>query len=81
MRRLAEIAAARPSEAIRYALRMLTGATNAWDHLGWRGEIRGILAATSHTIGREATENRNAIIDHYVTRGDHEFRDYVSRRQ
>lgn len=79
--RLAEIADARPAEATRFTLRMLTGATNEWDHLSWRDHVRDVLAATSHTTDPEAIENGNAIVDHYVTRGDHEFRDYISARQ
>ena len=79
--RLAEIAATKPAEATRYTLRMLEGAGNAWDHLGWRDQVRDVLVATSHTTAPEAIENRNAIVDYYVTRGDHEFRDYISPRQ
>ena len=75
--RLAEVAAAKPAEATRCTLRMLQGSANDWDHLGWRDQVRDVLAATSHTTDPEAIENRNAIVDHYVTRGDHEFRAYI----
>ena len=60
---------------------MLKGAANDWDHIGWRDQVRDVLAATSHANDPEAIENRNAIVDHYVTRGDHEFRNYISPRQ
>ena len=79
--RLAEIAATKPAEATRCALRMLKGSANDWDHLAWRDQVRDLLAATGHTSDPEAIENRNAIVDYYVTRGDHEFRDYISPRQ
>ena len=79
--RLAELADTKPNEATRFALRMLTGAANDWDHLGWRDQVRDVLTATSHTTALEAIENRKAIVDHYIERGDHEFRDYISPRQ
>ena len=56
---------------------MLKESANDWDHLGWRDQVRDVLAATNHTTAPTAIENRNAIVDHYVTRGDHEFRDYI----
>ena len=79
--RLAEIAATKPAEATGCTLRMLQGAANDWDHLGWRDQVRDVLTATSRTLDPQAIENRNAIVDHYVTRGNHGFRDYISRRQ
>ncbi len=79
--RLAEIASTKPAEATRCTLRMLKGSANDWDHLAWRDQVRDVLAATSHTTAPEAIENRSAIVDHYVTRGDHEFRAYISARQ
>ena len=81
LERLAEIASTNPAIATRCTLRMLQGAANDWAHLGWRDQVRDVLAATSHASDPEAIENRNTIVDHYVTRGDHEFRDYISPRQ
>ena len=75
--RLAEIASAKPAEATRCTLRMLQGSANDWDHLGWRDQVRGVLEATNRASDPETIENRNAIVDHYVTRGDHEFRAYI----
>ncbi len=75
--RLAEMADTKPAEATRCTLRMLKGTVNDWDHLGWRDQVSDVLAATHHTTDPEAIENRNAIVDHYVTRGDHDFRDYT----
>ena len=72
--RLAEIADTKSAEATRCTLRMLTGATNDWDHLSWRDQVRDVLTATSHTTDPETIENRKAIVDHYIKRGDHEFR-------
>ena len=79
--RLAEIADTKPAEATRCTLRMLKGSTNSWDHLGWRDQVRDVLAATNHSTDAETIENRKAIVDHYVTRGSHEFRDNISARQ
>jgi len=79
--RLAEIAVTKPVEATRCTFLMLKGSTNSWDHLGWRDQVRDVLAATNDTTDPTAIENRNAIVDHYVTRGNHEFRDYLSARQ
>ena len=78
LERLAEIAEVKPAEATRCTLRMLTESTNNWDYLSWHDQVRDVLTATSHTTDPEAIENRNAIVDHYVTRGDHEFRHYIS---
>ena len=55
-------------------LRMLEGAANDWDHHGWRDQVRDILTATSRTTDPETQEHRKAIVDHYVKRGNHEFR-------
>ena len=79
--RLAEIASTKPAEATRFALRMLKGSTNSWDHLRWRDQVRDILTATNHATGSETLDNRKAVVDHYVTRGDHEFRNCISARQ
>ena len=79
--RLAEVASTKPADATRCTLRMLRGSASNWDHLTWRDQVRDLLATTSHTTAPEAIENRNAIVDHYVTRGDHEFRHYISPRQ
>ena len=79
--RLAEIADTKPAEATRCTLRMLQGSANEWDHLGWRDQVQDVLAATNHSTDAETTENRKAIVDYYVTRGDQEFRDYISPRQ
>jgi len=79
--RLANVAATRPAEATRCTMRMLQGASNDWDHLGWRDQVRDVLAATSHTADPGTIENRNTIVAHYVTRGDHEFRDCIFPQQ
>ena len=78
MERLAKISDTRPAEATRYTLRMLTGATNDWDHLTWRDPVRDVLTTTNHATDPEVIENRKAIVDHYIERGDHDFRAYIS---
>ena len=75
--RLAEIAATKPAEATRYTLRILEGAANNWDHHRWRDQVRDVMAATNHATDQETLENRNAIADHYVKRGDHNFRAFI----
>ena len=77
MARLAEIAAIKPAEATRCALQMLERTADDWDHLGWRDEVRDILAATDHATDPETLKHRKAIVDHYVKRGEHDFRDFV----
>ena len=75
--RLAAIAVTKPAEATRYTLQMLEGAANNWDHRGWRDQVRDVMAATSHATDQETLENRNAIADHYVRRGHHDFRAFI----
>ena len=59
---------------------MLQGSVNEWDHLGWRDQVREVLAATNHSTDAETVENRKAIVDHYVTRGDQELAPSVTSR-
>lgn len=75
--RLAEIADTKPADATRCTLRMLTGAANDWDHLSWRDQVRDVLTATNDATDVETIENRKAIVDHYIERGDHGFRAYI----
>ncbi len=78
MDRLAEIAATKPAEATRFALRMLEDAANDWDHLSWRDQVRDVLAATSDASDGETLNNRAAIIDHYIKHGDLDFREFLT---
>ena len=75
--RLAEIADTKPNEATRCTLRMLKGAANDWDHFSWRDQVRDVLTTTNDATDPEAIENRTAIVDHYIERGDHDFRVYI----
>lgn len=77
MTRLAEIAAIRPSAATRCTLRMLEGVDDDWEALGWRDEVRDVLAATDHATDPETLSHRRAIVDHYVKLGEHDFRVFV----
>ncbi len=77
MARLAEIAAIKPTEATRCTLQMLEGTADDWEDLGWRNEVRDVLAATDHANDPETLSNREAIVDHYVKRGEHDFRVFV----
>ena len=75
--RLSEIAATKPAEATRFTLQMLESAANAWDHLGWRDQVRDVMAATNHATDPQTLKNRKAIINHYIKRGDNDFRDFI----
>lgn len=79
--RLGEIAATRPAEATRLTLRMLESAAAAWAHSGLRDQVRDVMAATSHATDPQTLRNRAAIVDHYVKRGDNDFRDFAPARQ
>ena len=76
--RLSEIAATKPAEATRLTLQVLKGAANAWEHFAWRDQVRDVMTATSHATDPKTLKNREAIIDHYVRRGDNDFRDFLS---
>ena len=75
--RLSEIAATKPAEATRFTLQMLESATNAWDHFAWRDQVRDVLTATNHATDPQTDKNRKAIVDHYVKRGENDFRDFI----
>ncbi len=75
--RLTEVAAARSATATRLTLKMLHGTANDWDHVGWRDEVRALLIATSDSDDEETVENRSAIVDFYVSRGEHGLRGLV----
>lgn len=76
--RLAEIAAREPAQATRLTLKMLEDAANDWDHLGWRDQVRDVLAATSDAVDQTTIDNRDAIIDYYIKRGDLDLRAFAS---
>ena len=78
--RLAEIASARSAAATRLTLKMLNNTANDWDHMHWIEPIQSLLQATIDDNDHETQENRAAIIDHYVMRGDHEFRQFIAPR-
>ena len=75
--RLSEIAATKPAEATRLTLQILKSAANAWEHLAWRDQVRDVMTATNDATDPQALKNREAIIDHYIKRGDPEFRDLI----
>lgn len=77
MGRLAEVAAIKPTEATRCTLQMLEGTADDWDHLGWSDQVRDVLATTGNATDPETLRHRNAIVDHYVKRGEHDFRVFV----
>ena len=75
--RLSEIASTKPTEATRFTLQVLESATNAWDHFAWRDQVRDLMTATNRATDPQTLENRKAIVDHYIKRGDNDFRDFI----
>ncbi len=72
--RLTEMAPSKPATATRLARQMLESATNEWDHATWEDPIRSLLNATMDAHDDETRDHREAIIDHYVTRGYYDFK-------
>ena len=75
--RLASLALTRPVSATRLTLELLSNTTNAWDHHSFEDSVRSMLEITGEVPDQATRENRLAIIDHYVTRGQHAFRELV----
>lgn len=72
--RLTEIATSKPATATRLARRMLENAANEWDHATWEDPVRSLLNATMDARDSKTCDHREAIIDHYVTRGYYDFK-------
>ena len=72
--RLAHLAEDDPVTATRLTLTLLQGADNEWNHLHWRKHVRSVLVAAGDNVPDETVETRGAIIDHYVSRGEFDFR-------
>lgn len=77
--RLAQIACTKPVEATRFTLDMLEGSVNEWGYLTWRDQVRDVLVATDKIVDPETVENRAGIVDHYIKRGDLDFREFAPR--
>ena len=75
--RLVQIANNEPIAATRLTLELLRGSDNDWDYLTWSDEVRAVLAATGDSGLHQAAENRKDIVDYYVTRGRHDFRNLM----
>jgi len=75
--RVAQIANNEPVAATRLTLELLRGSDNDWDYLAWGDEVRTVLLATGDSGLDQAVENRKDIIDYYVTRGSHDFRNLM----
>ena len=76
--RLAEISPAQPAAAARLALKMLNDTPDSWDYMHWREPIKSLLQSTTGDRDHETRQHRSAIIDHYVTRGENEFRQFAA---
>jgi len=75
--RLAYLAEDDPVTATRLTLTLLKGADNEWNYLHWRKHVRSVLVAARDNAPHETAENRQEIIDHYVSRGEFDFRDLL----
>ena len=75
--RLSEIAATKPAEATRLTLQILESAANTWEHFDWRDQVRDVMTATNHATDPQTLKNREAIVDHYIKRGDNDFRNFI----
>ena len=74
------MATSEPAQATRLTLKMLEDAANDWGHLGWRAQVRDILAATSDAVDQATIDNRDAIIDYYIKHGERDSRAFASRQ-
>ena len=75
--RLARLAEDDPVTATRLTLTLLEGADDEWNYLHWRKDVRSVLAAARDNAPRETADARGAIIEHYVSRGEFNFRELL----
>ena len=75
--RLAHLAGDDPVTATRPTLALLGGAENDWNYLHWRKPVRSVLIAARDKAPRETAETRGAVIEHYVSRGEYDFRELL----
>ena len=75
--RLASLASTRPVDATRLTLELLRNTANVWDHHTFEDSVHSMLDATVNARDLKTQENRRAIIDHYVARGQHAFRELL----
>lgn len=75
--RLAHLAEDDPVTATRLTLTLLEGADNEWNYLHWRKHVRSLLAVARDNAPRETAKTRGAIVDHYVSRGEFDFRELL----
>lgn len=72
--RLVQTADNKPGDATRLALKLLKQTEHEWAHLDWENRVRRLLTVTQSTKLPDVVENRKAIIEHYIQRGHHDFR-------
>ncbi len=75
--RLAHLAEDDPVTATRLTLTLLQGADNEWNYFHWRKHVRSVLVAARDNAPDETVEIRGAIIDHYASRGEFDFRELL----
>jgi hypothetical protein len=75
--RLVDLAESRPGPVTKLLADMLDRPENEWDHVGWRDEARRIVDVAVSTGDASAVENARSIVDHYVRRGELDFRELL----
>jgi hypothetical protein len=81
VQRLVDVAATEPAAATGILATMLTHPENEWDYVSWKDEARAIVSRAARHTDPDVVENRAAIIDYYVGRGELDFRDLLGRTQ
>ena len=81
VKHLVNVAAAHPAAATRVLAAMLRNPHNEWDYLGWTDEAKAIVAAADTHTNPDVADDRAAIIDFYVRRGQLDFRELVAGRE
>ncbi len=74
---LAELASDMPSRATSLTLAILRKSGNTWDYVSWSEEVRNVLVRTRDSRDEKTIENREDIIDIYVSRGELDFRTLI----
>jgi hypothetical protein len=75
--RLVDIATNDPTVAVELLAGMLADLENDWDDLGWSDDARRILVIARDSGVAEARRGISEIVDHYVRRGNQDFREFA----
>lgn len=73
--RLVDIAHRNAVAAVKLLAAMLARPENDWDDVGWRDSAKQVVAIARESDAEEAIQGIRDIVDHYVRRGQVEFRE------